>query len=418
MRAIKAGFAVLAAVVLCTGLAYGQVGNPDYHFVRSEPPVVMEIDLGDVSYDFTGEATIPFTLRNSRAHIWLVIYTKDQATPEGYGGPTSPIAPNGALWRRGGIPNMVTVVDKGQFEEGSHTIAWDGTDWEGNKVAAGNYSLYVIGMNDQDDVNLVGILPIGMRYGMGDAMVDRDGVGWLIGPGRGDAWELPTTRNNTVLMNKIGENDWLENPTNITAIFVPNMVARWSMVVDPDNVFRQWGSSYGDNPDGELLDEEGNKINLGSNMQGVAAWTVSEDLTESWPLEGFGDENSQVRIISDNVNKFMGLHYHDEKIYLVHGWLTNPPQSEVIVMDAQTGEILEDIDVNEWFTTTGVDYETADEVTGSNGPGEIFVDDSGIYIAAMSYGTSAMSNGPNGGADFGLFMKMDFERNPYHQAYQ
>ena len=183
MKVIKRGLAALTAVFLGVGSTYGQAGNPDYHFIRSEPPQIMHIDLGDVSYDFQGEATIPFTLRDSRAHIWLVVYTKDQPTPEGWGGPTSPIAPNGALWRKAGMPHMVTVVDKGQFEEGSHTITWDGTDFEGNKVESGDYTLYVIGLNDQDDANLVGILGNGLSaYGRADVLLDSStGQGWIAG---------------------------------------------------------------------------------------------------------------------------------------------------------------------------------------------------------------------------------------------
>ena len=233
MRVIKRGLAALTAVFLGVGSTYGQAGNPDYHFIRSEPPQIMHIDLGDVSYDFQGEATIPFTLRDSRAHIWLVIYTKDQATPEGFGGPKSPIAPNGALWRKAGIPNMVTVVDKGQFEEGSHTITWDGTDFEGNKVESGNYTLYVIGLNDQDDANLVGVAGWnGFTNGFADALVDSEGQGWIISNAR----ELPGASFNLhYVMYKIGENNWLENPTGYNLIFVPNGTGSWTTTI---NLFR------------------------------------------------------------------------------------------------------------------------------------------------------------------------------------
>ena len=62
MRALKAGLVVLAATAVIAGQAYGQAGNPDYHFIRSEAPVEMQIDLGNVAYDFSGSATIPFTL--------------------------------------------------------------------------------------------------------------------------------------------------------------------------------------------------------------------------------------------------------------------------------------------------------------------------------------------------------------------
>ena len=88
----------------------------------------------------------------------------------------------------------------------------------------------------------------------------------------------------------------------------------------------------------------------------------------------------------------MGIRYHDGRIYVAHGdWGQDPPQSEVIVMNAQSGEILDALDVNEWFTTTGVDFESGEEVTGSNGPGCLYVDNSGIYLGPTSGGTGADS---------------------------
>ena len=117
---------------------------------------------------------------------------------------------------------------------------------------------------------------------------------------------------------------------------------------------------------------------IGNTWQGISAWVVEEDLSGAAPLEGFGNENGQVPVITDNSNKFMGVRYHDGRIYVAHGdWGQDPPQSEVIVVDAQSGEVLDALDVNEWFTTTGVDFESGDEVTGSNGPGCLYVDNSG-----------------------------------------
>ena len=419
MKLLKTDLIVLSALLLVAGAAFGQAGNPDYHFVRSEPPVIMEIDLGDVSYDFQGEATIPFTLRTSRAHIWLVVYTKDQDTPEGFGGPASPIAPNGALWRKGGIPNMVAVVDKGQFEEGSHTITWDGTDFEGNAVEPGDYTLYVIGLNDQDDANLVGILGNGLSaYGRGDVLLDSStGQGWIAGAAE---TLMGLFEANHIVMIPIGENDFLENPTNFPYVFVPNSTAH-SFAADESNVFRQWGVAIHDEPS-QPDDENRTQVDpftgetmhlIGNTWQGISAWVVEEDLSGAVPLESFGDENGQVPVITDNSNRFMGIRYHDGRIYVAHGdWGQDPPQSEVIVMNAQSGEILDALDVNEWFTTTGVDFESGEEVTGSNGPGCLYVDNSGIYLGPTSGGTGADSDGPNRGADFGLFMKMDFEGNP------
>ena len=401
MRVIKPGLAALTAVFLGVGSTYGQAGNPDYHFVRSEPPQIMHIDLGDVNYDFEGEATIGFTLRDSRAHIWLVIYTKDQPTPEGFGGPKSPIAPNGALWRKAGIPNMVTVVDKGQFEEGSHTITWDGTDFEGNKVESGDYTLYVIGLNDQDDANLVGVAGWnGFTNGFADALVDSEGQGWIISNAR----ELPGASFNLhYVMYKIGENNWLENPTGYNLIFVPNGTGSWTTTINPDNILEMWAASQYDNPDADLIEGA-----VGNSQQGVSAWIMAEDLSQGIPRAGFGDENSQISVLpTPHTNKYAAITYHNGLLYLARGrWQTDPPLSELLVLDAETGDLVRSIDMNEWWLDTGIDPESGDETTLTVGPNNLFANDNGIYMTSGGFGRSGVT------ASFGRIMLTDFDGNP------
>lgn len=401
MRVIKSGLAALTTVFLGVGSTYGQAGNPDYHFVRSEPLQIMHIDLGDVNYNFEGEATIGFTLRDSRAHIWLVIYTKDQPTPEGFGGPKSPIAPNGALWRKAGIPNMVTVVDKGQFEEGSHTITWDGMDFEGNKVESGNYTLYVIGLNDQDDANLVGVAGWnGFTNGFADALVDSEGQGWIISNAR----ELPGASFNLhYVMYKIGEHNWLEDPTGYNLIFVPNGTGSWTTAINPDNIFEMWAASQYDNPDATLIEGA-----VGNSQQGLSAWIMAEDLSQGIPRAGFGDENSQITVLpTPNTNKYAGITYHNGLLYLTRGrWQTDPPLSEILVLDAQTGELIELIDMNEWWLDTGIDPESGDETTLTVGPNNLFANDTGLYMTSGGFGRSGVT------ASFGRFMLTDFDANP------
>jgi hypothetical protein len=390
-------FLSIALIALCSGLAYGQAGDPDYHYVRSEAPVIMEIDLGDVQYDFAGEATIPFTLRNSRAHIWLVVYTKDQPTPEGFGGPTSPVALEGALWRKEGIPNMVTVVDKGQFEEGSHTITWDGTNWPGEKVEAGTYTLYVIGLNDQDDANVVGIVGIsGLALHATDVLLDSAGEGWVIGTTRGI---LGTSSANYTMMNRIGQSNWLEDLSGFNPIFVPNMVAAFGVCVDPDNIFRQWGCAIYDNPGSEenphgYTCPEG-KTCLGSNSQGIGAGVVAGDFSEATPLAGFGNENSQVPVLTDNANRYNVIHYHNGLLYIGHGWQTDPPESDIYVVDAETGDVVNVIDCSEWYVLPQIDEETQEEIFVASAVGALYWTTRGsmsVTVAAAAAITDSSSS--------------------------
>ncbi len=164
-------------MVLCASLAYA--GTEGYEYVRSEPLTLLDIDVDDVNYDFSGNATVPFTLSGANANIYLAIYTSTQPTAGGWGGPGHEAWNGGhALNRKAGIPNMVKVVECGQYDEGSDTCAWDGTDWDGNAVAAGTYTLYVIGVDNISDGNWVALTGYGFRMRSTQARVWQ-GQGYL-----------------------------------------------------------------------------------------------------------------------------------------------------------------------------------------------------------------------------------------------
>ncbi len=388
MKCIKQLAAGLAGLGLWSTMVFAVPGDPNYEFVKSESPTVLRIDVADVRYDFNGSATIPFTLNNSRAHVWLVVYTKDQKTTGGNGGPTSPIAPQGALWRKPGLPNMVAVVDKGQFEVGSHTVTWDGKDWQGNRVPQGNYSLYLVGLNDLDDTNIIGPGG-GSGNGYGRVSVDANY------PRKGQ-YTLSIQGGAGIMRYQIGAQNWLQDPVLKTAAPVYEL-------------FPNLGLSY-------ATDSEDPNIGyLASVYAGGVAKFRWKDGSAAEPVREFGPEGTGLRPAADitsNAPKFQSIRERDGKLYITHGdWGQDPPQSELIILDKMTGKTLGTLDLSEWFNVEGVNKE-GNLVAGSNGPAVLHLDEQGIWLGNGGWGTGADAQGPDGGADFGLFMKVGYDGNP------
>jgi hypothetical protein len=390
MRLSRSLSAAGALVAVWVGAAHA-AGDPNYEFVRSEPPVALEIALADVPYQFQGQATIPFTVRNTRAHIWLVVYTKDQATPGGYGGVTSPIAPDGALWRKAGIPNMVTVVDKGQYEVGSHTVTWDGKDWQGNAVTAGDYTLYLIGLNDLDDVNVIGP---GGSSGLGYGRLSVDANYPVEG-----AYTISVQVGSGITRYQIGAQNWLQDPLPKGLFPVYEMFGvEPSLAISYDTDSEDPGVGY-----------------LASVYGGGVAKFRFMTAPGTEPVTGFGPEGTGHREASDittNAPKFQSVRDYQGKLYITHGdWGQDPPQSELILLDKVTGQTVGRIDLTEWFNVEGVNA-AGDYVTGSNGPAVLYIDDAGIWLANGGWGTGADAQGPDGGSEFGLFMKLGHDEQP------
>jgi flagellar hook assembly protein FlgD len=385
MRLSKLLFVVCVGLALWAGGAQALPGDPNYVFVKSEPPTVMQIGLADVLYTFQGQATIPFTVRNSRAHVWLAVYTKDQATPGGYGGPTSPVAPDGALWRKPGIPNLVAVVDKGQFEVGSHTVTWDGKDWQGNAVPVGDYTLYLIGLNDLDDVNVIGPGG-GSGLGYGRLSVDANY------PAAG-SHTISVQGGPGIMRYQIGAQNWLQDP----------QLKGGYPVYEMFNVQPSLGLSYAtdsNDPDvGYLASVYGGGV---AKFRFLTA-PSTERVTQFGP-DGTGHRTGSD--ITTNAPKFQSVREYKGRLYITHGdWGQDPPQSELIVLDKETGQTVGRVDLTEWFNVEGLNAE-GKQVSGSNGPAVLFIDDEGILLANGGWGTGADAQGPDGGSEFGIFMKV------------
>jgi flagellar hook assembly protein FlgD len=395
-------FLSMILLAVCAGLAYGQAGTAGYRYVRSEELQLLDIDLGNVSYDFSGNATIPFTLRGSRASVWLVVYTKDQPTEGGWGGPGIPEINGGhALNRKAGIPNMVRVVELGAFEEGTHTGTWDGKDWEGNAVAPGTYTLYCIGINNLDDVNWVGVSGWGFRNG-GVYLLNAQGEGWIIGTGATLGTRPGGSREQIVadlgaggasfMRYPIAAGNFLEHDEMqfVKLTEVPDYGltdadgnprailggTSHGSVVDPDDFTRWWSYQFWDG--------------------GIIGATVSLDQTTAEPLEGFGDPPASWKeriVVDENANLFNSLHFYEDKLYMGHGFFSDPPVSDIYELDSHTGEVTDIIDLSAYYVWERYNDDGSTSLHPSM-VGALVIDDTGFIVCAGGWGGDSSTRSP------------------------
>lgn len=406
----RAMFLSMILLAVCAGLAYGQAGTEGYRYVRSDELQLLDIDLGNVSYDFSGNASIPFTLRGSRASVWLVVYTKDQPTEGGWGGPGIPEINGGhALNRKAGIPNLVRVVELGTFEEGTHSGTWDGKDWEGNAVEPGTYTLYAIGINNLDDVNWVGVSGWGMRQ-RAVYLMNAQGEGWIIGTGATLGTRPGGPREQIVADSGAGGASFMRYPIaagnfleNDEMEFVkltevpdygltdaegnPRAIlggTSHGSVVDPDDFTRWWSYQFWDG--------------------GIIGATVSLDQATAEPMEGFGDPPASWKeriVVDDNQNIFNSLQFYEDKLYMGHGFFTDPPVSDIYELDSNTGEVTNIVDISPFYV-----FERYNE-DGSTSPvasmvGTMHIDDSGFIVCAGGWGADSSTRSP---------LKVDWDGN-------
>ena len=388
--------ALFSMIIIALCASVGFAGTEGYRYVRSEQPQQLDIDVENVLYDFSGNATVNFTLRGSRASVWLAIYTNDQSTPGGWGGPGDANWNNGhALNRAAGIPNMVNVIELGAFEEGPGSGTWNGTDWEGNAVDPGTYTLYVIGLNNLDDSNWVGMTGWGFRMRSTRVSVMQgqgyfSGVGALLGTQEGGPREGKNANSGQSFMfYPIAPGNFLEEEVFDLIRIVENVsydVAegdKWPLngqshgaAVDPNDFTRWWMYGYG-----------------GAGIIGV---TIDEDFTTAVPMEGFGDPPHSWKpkvVVDDNANNFNSLEWYEGKLYMGHGYGTNPPVSDIYELDPATGEVTNVIDASEAYVW---------EAYGADGQrplqasmiGCIVLDEQGLAFTAGGWGGASSTRSP------------------------
>jgi hypothetical protein len=392
-------------IVLCASLVYA--GTAGYEYVRSEELTKLEIDVGDVAYDFSGNAEVPFTLRGTQATVYLAIYTTNQPTAGGWGGPGRPEWNGGhSLLRREGIPNAVRIVECGQFDEGAGTCAWDGTDWAGEDVAPGTYRLYVLGYDNITDANWVAVTGYGFRMRSSEVKV-MQGQGYMhaiparLG-GKGVEGEprghITHGMGGGFMLYPIAPGDFLaaDDPFDILAPYTTEL---------PD-----YGIVNDDGSEGQILGGQAHGIAIdpndfsrnwmyGYSGVGVAGVTVDYASQTSEPMAGFGEPpNSWQQQIAqgDHGSFFFSVQYWDGFLYMGNGWLNDPPAAGIYELDSSTGEVTDIIDVSEYmvFEQYGHDPENTDVTIAASMINCIAIDNEGLVMSSGGWGPSSINSVP------------------------
>jgi len=350
MRSIR----IFALAVLAILFVFGTASAS----FRSGEPILLKLeDVGDLNYAFDGSPLeIPFTLSGTGATVVLAIYPGDAIydTPLTERADFDPEAP----W----YGFDVVYVSEGEwFEEGSHVITWDGKDLDGNLVPAGDYSYFLYAI---DELGQPTIAAAGRNSGTFVEELTAEGLFLWVGNG------------DPVVKAKVGI-DWYANP---------DAYESWDVVdlLSPD---RPWGvpNRNPNEPDVIYLycpDTGLYKIKL--NEDGTA------ELVTDWADGGVYHANPG--------GKMRGHRFElwDGKLYVpYYTFGPEPNENYILVLDPDTGELLETIDVYDVYS-----YADVDGVTHSHGPNSVSIDETGIVVSSHHSGNGNVFAGPLSGATF------------------
>ena len=399
-------FLTMVLVAFCADYASAGAGTDGYEYVRSEPLQIMDIDIGNVDYDFSGSASIPFTLKGSRGSVYLVIYTTDKSFEGGWHGPGHELWNGGhAVWTKPGENIMVKIIELGALEEGSHTGTWDGTDWDGQAVAPGAYRVYAIGVNDIDDGNWIGITGWGFRMRSTQTVVYQGqgifmGVSGRLGTEEGGPREdVKHGMGGGIMMYPIAAGNYLENDKwdliNVVdfpdfgggvGVFpeddddsTPTQILNGQAhgaATDPDDFTRWWVFGYGN--------------------AGIIGLTVDEAFTTSEPMDGFGDPPNSWKptiVVDGNSNIFDSVQFYEDGLYMGHGRGTSPPVADVYELDPATGEVTDRIDASQAFVFNS--YTGEGRALQASMINNIHIDPSGFVLSAGGWGGASTSESPS-----------------------
>jgi flagellar hook assembly protein FlgD len=396
---------LIMMMVVSTSLAYA--GTEGYEYVRSEDIQLLDINVDNVSYDFSGNATVPFDLSGSNANVYLAIYTTNQATPGGWGGPGHEAWNGGhALLRREGIPNMVKVIECGQYDVGAGTCVWDGTDFAGDDVASGTYRVYVLAVDNISDANWVAVTGYGFRMRSTEVKV-MQGQGYMYGipaglgggrqggEGEGPRGHIDNPYGAGFMLYPLAPGNFLEadSPYDLIANNVTELPeygltnedgtkahilggSAHGTTIDPDDFSRNWMYSYAD--------------------QGIIGVSIDWDSQTSEPMAGFGEApNSWTKKVAqgDHVNFFFSIQYYEGFLYLGNGWLNDPPAAGVYEVDSASGEVTDIIDISDYWVFDQY-ADNPEPVKAASMINCISIDKAGLVMVSGGWGPGSTAKVP------------------------
>lgn len=372
----------LMALVLSltlAGIAYADIIMSDpIPWIRERDwnsglPAVLTIDVdATVPYDFSGEPLpIPFTLNGTQAMVYLAVYSKE-ANPH-YGG--EPLGVGGignAMLRRAGLDTLISVTAGEAFPEGAHTIAWDGRDFLGNVMPEGEYTFYLIGIDNISNPTWVGPTadpqmwvnstiderfdpPLAWHPQSGQEEIRRSTIGrdYHIDPEAYETFTIPWM-NELRGENNMWDISFLEiDPVDPNVMYIGNYrgenVGYWKAIYNPD----------------------------ASTIRPDTTWKASD---------GTGWVRFPQRIADSGLRK--APHHpwleDDGLIYMSHMDRTEPIAPGIMYVDRATGEMVDFLDLSAIYNVVQVDESGNKVIAGSWAPWAMEMDERGFYTTQPS----------------------------------
>ena len=368
----------LFALTLCLGLAGTALAQTtrygDPNFVRendwqSGMPTVLRLETAEeVGHEFDGTTVeIPFTITGTRARVWLAVYSKD-ANPQYGGAPYGQGGVGNAMLRAAGLDTLIRVTDGEAFSEGSHTIAWDGRDYHGNPVDAGEYDFYLFALDDVSNPTWTGRTSRPQVWS--DHRFDF----------RFDPPVTWSTNYNVARLERAPLGiDLFEEPNPHTTIEMPWMEPRRGELIDEPHI-GQWEMCGM-----ELDPNDPNVAYICNDLNTAGIWKVNIDLDEltilpdeTWAEADRGYIVWYARLFDFATRPSAHNPWSQDDGMLYVAWRsTEVPQTPgILVIDRATAEIVNIIDLTDLYL---LERDGEPHVPGPSG---IDVDDTGIYVSA------------------------------------
>jgi hypothetical protein len=366
----------LCLLLIFGGTVFAQTtryGDPNFDRATdwdSGWPTVLNLTSGNVDgVKFDGSPVeISFTISGEvpGATVWLAVYSEN-ANPQYDGESVGLGGPGNALLRAAGIDTFISVTGGEEFSVGDNTIVWDGRDWTGAQVGAGDYRYFLFAIDRESNPTWVG-------YGMGPwhtaRIDDRDDPPSIWSPMLSLEW----TEVWTILKGVMGT-DLHENPEAVTAYPIPWFDEKagrdapgWKDLggyeVDTVDKTRGYVMAYAKPPSGVTkveVDED-----AGTITPAVDDWADAD--------EGF------IHMDQRTFSTALSHAFHhpwvadDGLLYVGDVDREDPKTPAVWKIDKISGEIVEIMDYSDFYLQINDDGSTA-----SSGPAAIDVDETGIY---------------------------------------